>query len=102
MKVLLLIGCCLVAATQAQAADDTAILRESVFVGDLRTDTQAGLDTVYQRVEAAAKRVCGPLESSNRLGTEFRKCTREAVEKATAQIPAFAHYDHKKHKIRNG
>jgi len=33
---------------------------------------------------------------------EFRKCTQEAVDKATAQIPALANYDHKKHKIRNG
>jgi hypothetical protein len=28
--------------------------------------------------------------------------TREAFDRATQQIPALAHYDHKKHKIRNG
>ena|SRR3569833_1285690 len=102
MKALLLIGCCLVTATPAMAADDTARLHENVSIGDLRLDTPAGLAALYSRVEAAAKRVCRPLESLNRMQIEFTKCTRGAIGGAVAQIPALANYDHRKHKIRNG
>ena len=102
MKVTILIACCLCAATQAQAGDSFSVLQEKVFVGDLRTDTPAGLEALYSRVRAAAQRVCSPLESVDKMQVQFRKCTREAVNRATGQIPALANYDHKKHKIRNG
>ena len=102
MKVTILTACCLVAATQVHAADDISVLRERVLVGDLRTDTTAGMEALYARVQAAAKRVCGPLESRSPMQVEFTRCTREAFDRATQQIPALANYDHKKHKIRNG
>jgi UrcA family protein len=102
MKVMILLGCCLVAATQVQAADDSPVLRENVYVGDLRQDTPAGLAAMYARVQAAARRVCEPLESQGRLQIGFEKCKREAIDRVTAQIPALANYDPKKHKIRNG
>ena len=102
MKVMILLGCCLVAATQVQAADDAPVLRESVYVGDLRQDTPAGLAAMYARVQAAARRVCEPLESLGRLHIGFEKCKREAIDRVTAQIPALANYDPKKRKIRNG
>ena len=102
MKVTILTACCLVAASQVHAADDVSVLRERVFVGDLRTDTAAGLEALYSRVQAAAKRVCSPLESRGPMQVEFMRCTREAFGRAIEQIPALANYDHKKHKIRNG
>jgi UrcA family protein len=102
MKVIILTACCLVAATQVHAADDISVLREKVFVGDLRTDTTAGMEALYSRVQAAAKRVCSPLAFRSRMQLEFNQCTREAFDRATMQIPALANYDHKKHKIRNG
>ena len=102
MKVMILTACCMLAATQAHAGDSANVLRERVFVGDLRTDTPAGLEALYSRVQAAAKRVCSPLESLGKLQSEFTRCTRDAVERATVQIPALANYDHKKRKIRNG
>jgi UrcA family protein len=103
MKVTILLGCCLVAATQAQAADKPPVLHEDVYVGDLRQDTPAGLAALYVRVRAAAQRVCEPLESLGRLQHfEFAKCKREAIDRVAAQIPALANYDPKKHKSRNG
>ena len=102
MKVTMLMACCLCAATQAHAADFATVQSEKVFVGDLRTDTPAGLGTLYSRIHAAAKRVCSPLESLDKMHVEFNKCTRDAVDRASEQIPALANYDHKKHKIRNG
>lgn len=53
MKATVFIACCLVAATQVHAADEATVLREKVFIGDLRTDTQAGLAALYSRVQAA-------------------------------------------------
>jgi len=100
MKVTILTACCLVAATQVHAADDVSVLRERVFVGDLRTDTTAGMEALYSRVQAAAKRVCGPLESRSPMQVEFTRCTREAFDRVTEQIPALANYDHRKHEIR--
>jgi UrcA family protein len=102
MKAMILLGCCLAAATQAQAADKSPVLQEDVYVGDLRQDTPAGLAALYARVQAAAQRVCEPLESRGRLHFEFAKCRREAIDRVAAQIPALANYDPKKHKIRNG
>jgi UrcA family protein len=102
MKVMILLGCCLVAAAQAQAADKSPVLSEDVYVGDLRQDTSAGLAVLYARVQGAAERVCHPLESLGRLHFEFAKCKREAIDRVSAQIPALANYDPKKHKIRNG
>ena len=102
MKVTILLGCCLIAATQAQAADKPPVMHEDVYVGDLRQDTPAGLAALYARVQAAAQRVCEPLESLGRLHFEFAKCKREAIDRVAAQIPALANYDPKKHKSRNG
>jgi UrcA family protein len=101
MKVMILLTCCFAAASQARAADSSVVLREDVYIGDLRQDTPAGLATLYARVQAAAQRVCAPLES--KLNFEFSKCKRAAIDRATAQIPALAKYDpNKKHKTRNG
>jgi UrcA family protein len=96
-------GCCLVAATQVHAADNVRVLQETVYVGDLRQDTPAGLAALYTRVQAAAKRVCEPLETvGGRLQLEYTRCRHEAEDRAVAQFPALANYDHRKHKPRNG
>jgi UrcA family protein len=102
MKIAIILAGCLAAATQAHAADNGQVLREDVYIGDLRQDTPGGLATLYARVQAAAQRVCQPLESRDRLHSGFSKCKREAIERATAQIPALANYAPKKHKTRNG
>jgi UrcA family protein len=99
----ILMGCCLVAVTQAHAADNLTVLRETVYVGDLRQDTPAGLAALYARVEAAAERVCEPLQTvGGRLQFEYTRCRHEAVERAVAQFPALVNCDHRKHKPRNG
>ena len=100
MKVMILLTCCFAAGSQAHAADSSRVLREDVYIGDLRQDTPAGLAALYARVQAAAQRVCAPLES--KLNFESSKCKRAAIDRATAQIPALANYNPKKHKIRNG
>jgi UrcA family protein len=102
MKVTIILAGCLAAATQVHAADNMQVLSEKVYIGDLRQDTPGGLATVYARVQAAAQRVCAPLESRDRLHIGFSQCKREAIDSATAQIPALANYDHRKHKTRNG
>jgi UrcA family protein len=102
MKATIILAGCLAAATQAHAADDRQVLREDVYIGDLRQDTPDGLAALYARVQAAAERVCEPLESLDRLHSGFSRCKHEAIDRATAQIPALANYDPKKHKSRNG
>src|SRR3979411_2602332 len=43
MKIAIILAGCLIAATQAHAADNGQVLREDVYIGDLRQDTPAGL-----------------------------------------------------------
>ena len=103
MKAMILLTCCLAAVSQVHAADSSRVLSEDVYVGDLRQDTPAGLAALYARVQAAAQRVCAPLETFDKLNFDFSKCKRAAIDRATAQIPALAKYDpNKKHKTRNG
>jgi UrcA family protein len=102
MKVIILMGCCFAAASPVYAADDSPVLRETVYVGDLRQDTPAGLTALYARITAAAERVCSPLESLGRLRNDYAKCKHAAIDRATAQFPALANYDPKKHKNPNG
>ena len=102
MKVMLLLTCCFAAASQVHAADSSRVLREDIYIGDLRQDTPGGLEALYARIQAAARRVCEPLETLDKLNFEFSKCKRAAIDRATAQIPALANYDPKKHKTRNG
>jgi UrcA family protein len=102
MKVTIILAGCLAAATQVHAADNRQVLSEDVYIGDLRQDTPGGLAALYARVQAAAQRVCEPFESLDKLHSGFSKCKHEAIDRATAQIPALANYDPKKHKSRNG
>ena len=102
MKGIILVACCFAAVAQVHAADSARVMQEVVYVGDLRLETPQGLATVYSRVQAAAKRVCQPLEYRDRMNTGYAKCRQEAVDNATAQIPQLANYDPKTKKIRNG
>ena len=102
MKVMILLTCCFAAASQVHAADSSRVLHEDIYIGDLRQDTPGGLAALFARIQAAARRVCEPLETLDKLNFEFSKCKRAAIDRATAQIPALANYDPKKHKTRNG
>jgi UrcA family protein len=102
MKGMILVACCFAAVAQVHAADTARVMQEVVYIGDLRLETARGLETVYSRVQAAANRVCQPLEYRDRMNDAYSKCKQLAVDNATAQIPALANYDPKTHKIRNG
>jgi hypothetical protein len=47
MKAMVILAGCLAAAAQAHAADDRQVLREDVYIGDLRQDTPGGLAALY-------------------------------------------------------
>jgi UrcA family protein len=100
MKVMVGMTLTLLGVTQAFAADGE-IPHEVVKFGDLRQDSPDGLAQLYRRVHSAAERVCAPLASGDKLNFQVEKCVAAAMERASAQIPALAGYDARKHKVRN-
>lgn len=65
----------------------------TVHYGDLNLQTQAGLQTLYARLQAAARQVC-PSEGATTLsaGMSSRACRKDALSAAVgdAGIPALA------------
>jgi UrcA family protein len=102
MKMIIGTALAMLGVTQAFASNAADVPREIVRFGDLRQDSPEGLSRLYARLHSAAERVCAPLASGDKLSFRVKKCIQEAMERASAQIPALAGYDVRKHKVRNG
>ena len=63
----------------------------TVSFGDLNLDRQAGLDSLYLRLETAARAVCEPTESvrNTRMRSDWRQCYGEAMDGAVDEIGHF-------------
>ena len=87
---------------QAGSSDSTAAL--TVQVGDLDLNHSTGIATLYQRLQVAAKHVCGPREvtGSHLEARDWQSCVDAAVENAVRQLdrPALTAY-HQSHAGRS-
>lgn len=66
------------------AASDTSEVR--VAYGDLDLTSDAGQDTLNQRIRGAVKRVCGPIQPSAAGYLEHKACKRAAFAGALSQM----------------
>jgi UrcA family protein len=85
LSILTLIACSLAcgSALAVAAADDIPTV--TVSYADLDLSKPAGAQTLYRRIEDAARTVCGPLASRElRRRRLWRDCYEQAVEDAVA------------------
>lgn len=77
---------------QAVCAADSELhgdvqLSRIVDYSDLNLDRSAGVTTLYQRLERAAKTVCAPLEGRGLKSTQQnRQCRSEAMARAVSDV----------------
>jgi UrcA family protein len=71
---------CALVASNAVASDTRS---ESVKFGDLNLSSQAGVETLYERIHAAAKRVCE--QPAGELGAT-RSCVKKAEGEAIGKV----------------
>ena len=76
---------CLVALS---ASAEPGVKAQTVSFADLDLSKSAGAQTLYMRIKAAARHVCGPMDNYTYLAPQkqFRKCYEKAVADAVAQI----------------
>lgn len=60
----------------------------AVAYSDLDVNSPSGVKILLARLEAAAKRVCGPepMPLNLNAGGRFKRCTRQAVDEAVAGL----------------
>ncbi len=60
----------------------------AVSYADLNLDRQAGLDTLYSRLEFASREVCSPQASyhSRAMNSDWQTCYSRAMDKAIADV----------------
>lgn len=73
----------LFASVPASAGDTT---EEKVAYSDLDLTSQAGQDTLDQRIRGAVKRVCGPIGPSAAGYLQHRACKKAAFASANSQM----------------
>ena len=71
---------CGLVASNAYAGDERS---ETVKFADLKLSSQAGVETLYERIHAAAKRVCE--QPAGELGA-VRSCVRKAESEAIGKV----------------
>jgi UrcA family protein len=79
---------CVFAVSSASAGEpDSQVRMEDVMFQDLNLTTTAGVDALYQRVHAAAQRVCA-VSGQAELGaaSASAKCTKDAEARAIDKI----------------
>jgi UrcA family protein len=78
--------CACLAAYGASAEPSTKSV--AVSFADLDLSKAAGAQTLYKRIKAAARQVCGPRDLYTHVGSQkqFRKCYDTAVANAVAEI----------------
>jgi UrcA family protein len=67
------------------ALADETVRSVKVSYADLDLNTQAGAATLYGRIRAAAKQVCGPDEWAYGHST-FKRCFNQALGNAVAKV----------------
>jgi len=73
---------CVLVASNAHAGDDPR--SETVKFADLNVGTQAGVETLYGRIHAAAWRVCE--ETAAELAATTGRCMRKAESEAIRKV----------------
>jgi UrcA family protein len=93
---LLLAAGAALAGTGAQATAFDRPQTRIVRYGDLDLSTDRGIQTLYRRIEIAARAVCGEAERPDSLvpAAGFRRCIAEAIDSAVAKVsqPALTAY----------
>lgn len=75
------------AATYAVAGETDEAPSVQVSYADLDLSKPAGAETLYRRIEGAARSVCGPRHSRNLNQVQaFRTCYKNAIEDALQQV----------------
>ncbi|MGH8236598.1 MAG: UrcA family protein [Steroidobacteraceae bacterium] len=70
------------------ASAEPRVKSEPVSFADLDLSKPAGAQTLYKRIQAAARRVCGPADRYTHLTPSkvFRECYETAIADAVAQV----------------
>ena len=93
-RLALLAGLCTAAPLYAGAvAAATPTQSVTVHFGDLNLHSEAGVQALYSRIQAATRVVCAPEPAGDRLAMlQFKACRGEALSNAVAQVgsPALA------------
>lgn len=80
-------GICLLISSNAFAAPPADVRSETVKFADLNISTPSGVAALFQRIHAAAERVCEPSAGENPFHTlSTRTCVEQAQARAVAQI----------------
>jgi UrcA family protein len=81
----LALSTCLVAYS---ASAEPKVKAQTVSYADLDLSKSAGAQTLYKRIKAAARHVCGPVDNYTFVtpSRAFRKCYDQALADAVAQI----------------
>jgi UrcA family protein len=82
---------CLIMNSAAAGGPIVETLKQKVIYSDLNLDQAEGIAALYQRVHAAAARVCSPVESRE---TGLSPCIADATSRAVMTInnPALSAY----------
>jgi UrcA family protein len=71
----------------AHAAPDTTSREATVRFADLNLETQAGIETLYSRLNGAARRVCGTADRGDlQAFDDMKQCRRKSIDDAVARI----------------
>jgi UrcA family protein len=70
------------------ASAESDVKSQTVSFDDLDLSKPAGAQTLYKRIQKAARHVCGPADNYSYLTPrkKFRECFEEAVAAAVAQV----------------
>jgi UrcA family protein len=78
---------CAFTASSAFGIEPTAEVRiEDVMFPDLNLATAAGVDALYQRIHAAARRVCAVSGQTEAGESASAKCSKEAEARAIEKV----------------
>lgn len=74
-------------AVASDAADSTAVLKETVTYGDLNVGAPQGAGTLYRRIRSAADRVCSPLDHGDLYSKmKLKQCASRAIADAVIVV----------------
>ena len=84
-----LLACVFVVSSAFAVEPDGEVRMEHVKFQDLNLDTAAGVDALYNRIHAAAQRVCAvsdPVDLGAFAGRASAKCSKDAEARAIKEI----------------
>lgn len=84
---LLLTATAAVGTAWADATSATRVVSIEVEYTDINLATEAGAESLYQRIVRAARTACGPTDSrSSRVMSDYRGCLKQAIDGAVAEV----------------